>query len=52
MAYSFGIVLPILIGVLLALIGALLYLYVRIGILFLFRKFYPSKSANRENIDN
>lgn len=52
MAYSFGVVLPTLMGIVLALFGALLYLYVRIGIVFLFRKIFPSKSANKENSDN
>ena len=52
MAYSFGVVLPTLIGIVLALSGALLYLYVRRGILFIFQQIFPSKSANRENSDN
>ena len=52
MAFSFGIVLPTLIGFVLALIGALLYLYVRIGILYFLRNIFPLKSPNKENIDN
>lgn len=51
MAYGFGIVLPTLVGIVLAVLGALLYLYVRMGIIYLFRMVF-FKISNRENIDN
>lgn len=51
MAYSFGTVLPTLVGIVLAVIGALLYLYVRMGIIYLFRIVF-FKISKKENINN
>lgn len=52
MTFTFGAVLPTLIGTIIALIAALLYLYVRTGIIFIVRKIIPLNSSNKENIKN
>ena len=52
MTYTFGAVLPTGVGAILALIGALLYLYVRTGIIFIARKtillILPNKGNKNE----
>ncbi len=50
MTFTFGAVLPTGVGALLILIGAVLYLYVRIGIIFIVRKVIHLVSLNKDNI--
>ena len=50
MTYTIGAVLPTGVGIILALIGVLLYLYVRTGIIFIVRKIIPLKPPNKDNI--
>ncbi|OOG77501.1 hypothetical protein [Algoriphagus sp. A40] len=48
MTYTFGAVLPTLVGCILALIGAAIYLLIRRGIIFLSSKLVPSFSADKK----
>jgi hypothetical protein len=50
MTFTFGAVLPTLVGIIIALIGALLYLYVRIGIIFIAKRINILVSPNKDNI--
>jgi len=50
MTFTFGAVLPTGVGIIFALIGVLLYLYVRTGIIFIVRKIISLVSPNKENI--
>ena len=50
MTYTFGAILPTGVGTIFALIGAVLYLYVRTGIMFIIRKIIPLVSPNKDNI--
>ncbi|NQV38256.1 MAG: hypothetical protein HQ509_09670 [Candidatus Marinimicrobia bacterium] len=50
MTFTFGVVLPTGVGSILALIGVVLYLYVRTGIIFIVRKVIPLVSPNKDNI--
>ena len=52
MTFTFGAVLPTAVGTILALIGAVLYLYVRTGIIFIVRKIIPLIAPNKDNIKN
>ena len=52
MTFTIGAVLPTGVGIIFALIGAILYLYVRTGIIFIVRKIIPLLSANKDNINN
>ncbi len=49
MTYTFGAVLPTGVGAILALIGALLCLYVRTGIIFIARKTILLILLNKDN---
>ena len=49
MTYTFGAVLPTGVGAILALIGALLYLYVRTGIIFIAIKTILLILPNKDN---
>lgn len=51
MTYAIGVVLPTIVGAILALIAAVLYLYVRTGILIIVRKIIPAFSASKDNIN-
>ncbi|HSF52731.1 MAG TPA: hypothetical protein VLA71_03215, partial [Algoriphagus sp.] len=48
MTYTFGAVLPTLVGSILALIGAAIYLFIRRGIIFLGSKMFRSVSADKK----
>lgn len=50
MTFTIGAVLPTGVGAILALIGAVLYLYVRTGIIFIVRRVIPLVSPNKDNI--
>ncbi len=50
MTFSFGAVLPTIVGAIFVLIGALLYQYVRTGIIFTMRKIILLNSSKKENI--
>jgi len=50
MTFTFGAVLPTGVGIIIALIGALLYLYVRTGIIFIVRKIIPLVLPIKDNI--
>jgi len=52
MTFTIGAVLPTGVGAIFALIGAILYLYVRTGILFIVRKVIHIVSPNKDNIKN
>jgi len=52
MTFSFGAVLPTIVGAVFVLIGVLLYLYVRTGIIFIVRKIILLNSSKKENIKN
>ena len=50
MTFTFGAVLPTGVGTILALIGVVLYQYVRTGIIFIIKKIKPLVSPNKDNI--
>ncbi|MCP4703429.1 MAG: hypothetical protein GY865_02365 [candidate division Zixibacteria bacterium] len=50
MTFTFGAVLPTGVGAIFALIGVVLYLYVRTGIIFVIKKVIPLLSPNKDNI--
>lgn len=50
MTFTFGAVLPTGVGTILALIGLVLYLYVRTGIIFIAKKVIPLVSPSKDNI--
>ena len=50
MTFTFGVILPAGVGAIFALIGILLYLYVRIGIIFIVKKIFLLVSPNNRNI--
>ncbi len=50
MTYTFGAVLPTVVGTILALLGLVLYLYVRTGIIFIAKKVIPLVSPGKGNI--
>lgn len=50
MTFTFGAVLPTGVGIILALIGAVFYLYVRTGMIFIIRKIISLSSPDRSNI--
>lgn len=50
MTFTFGAVLPTLVGAIIALIGFFLYQYVRTGIIFIVKRIYILLSPNKDNI--
>lgn len=51
MTFTFGAVLPTLAGTIIALIGALLYLYVRTGLIFIAKRIIIFVLANKNNVE-
>lgn len=52
MTFTIGAVLPTIVGAILASIGTLIYLYVRVGLIFIVRKITLLVSPNKKNIKN
>lgn len=52
MTFTIGAVLPTIVGAILASIGTLIYLYVRVGLIFIARKITLLVSPNKKNIKN
>lgn len=52
MTFTIGAVLPTIVGAILASIGTLIYLYVRVGLIFIVREITLLVSPNKKNIKN